>query len=109
MAMFVGPSRAELIAALRRWPKESRLPLTLGLHEPQARVDREGDRWVIRTLRLDADAARAEGDARRARGEPWMPEMQWAFLEPADVVIESDTKEAFIAAIETMPWQWSER
>jgi|GEM_PF-2441219 len=104
MAMFEGPTRDDVVAKLRSKRPHKHLPITLGDGQPLAIIDREDKpddaRWLLRTLSVDDDRARAEGERRLAAGEAWMPEMRWQFAEPADVVLQATTAAGLADAIE---------
>ncbi len=105
MAPFIGPSRKRLIEMLRAGDGESR-SITLGMNEPQATVGRENGVWRLRPLVMNHEAAGQAGQEAIARGEAWMHEHTFAFLEPGEAIAESEEVEAFIAMLEKLSWKW---
>lgn len=107
MAPFMGPTKEALLEHLAGW--RPKLPITLGLYEPQAVVDRRRGRWVLVPLVMNHAKANTAGERALANGEPWMPEMTWQFLEEGPPLIDEPDKDAFIAAIRTMKYPYAAR
>lgn len=105
MAPFIGPDREALVKLLDAW--RPKLPITLGHMMPQATVTHDDGVWRITALAIDDEAARRAGTEALAAGRMWMPEMEWQFLRPTRVLVESTSKDDFIAAIRKMKWTFS--
>lgn len=103
---FQGPSREELLSKLRGRLEGDTLPITLGRYSPQAVLDVEDGVFMLWSLELDHEAARREGEARMARGEPWMPEMEYRFIGKGKVLLKAASQEELIQAIEKMSWTY---
>jgi hypothetical protein len=41
----------------------------------------------------------------RTRGEAWLPEMTWAFLQPGTPAIDCGTLDEFLGALEALDWR----
>jgi hypothetical protein len=110
MAPFLGPGRAAVIKMLRAWLPSRKLPITLGVNQPQAVIDREPDgTWTLRPLVLDVAASNAAGEAALARGDGWMPEMTWRFLSPGAPLLRADSAAALADAIVGFrKWSWGD-
>lgn len=106
MAPYIGPSREQVLRWLRSANPASRLPITLGVYAPQAIIDRDDKRWILCPLELDDEAARKAGEEARSNGEPWMPEMQWDFLEKSAPLVAAETIHDFVEALESLEWCW---
>jgi hypothetical protein len=78
----------------------------LGVYSPQAIIDHDDDGWVLCPLKLDEEAARKAGEEARSNGEPWMPEMQWEFLQKSAPLVAAATIADFIDALESLEWRW---
>lgn len=107
MSIFVGPDREETLETLRSPSVASRVPLTLGAHQPQAVIDTMGGMWVLFPLELDAEAARTAAAEAHANGDPWLPSMEWQFLERGRSIASARTAEQLADAIEQIDWIWS--
>ncbi|NMO17858.1 hypothetical protein HPC49_24560 [Pyxidicoccus fallax] len=92
MAPFLGPTRAEVLATLHGPGAEKRLPLTVGRNTPAAIISVRDRRWMLRLLVLDeADVERRYQES-LARGDGWMPEMQWGSLKEGAPLLEADSR-----------------
>ncbi|MBS2027926.1 MAG: hypothetical protein JST54_08495 [Deltaproteobacteria bacterium] len=103
MAPFVGPGKQAVLKRLRALLARG-FPLTLGEYQPQAVIQEESGRWVLRALEMDRARADAAGKAAIAKGEMWMPEMEFQFLAPGKVLAEGKTRSALADAIERLAW-----
>jgi len=100
MAPFQGPSREQLLTLLRRGTKES---VTLGKYEPQAVVLCDGGEWKILALEEDPQLVAEMQERQRAEGY-LMPEHYFSCKRPGRVLLSAPSRDAFIAAVEKMPW-----
>lgn len=102
----MGPSRTAVLKQLRAG--RPKLPITLGRYAPQAVIKREGDAWVLRPLRIDQERAAAAGREALAGGRSWMPEMEWQFIVEDPPIVFAPDRDAFVAALEALPWTYSD-
>jgi hypothetical protein len=105
MAPFLGPDKRAVLRKLRGG-STSGFPLTLGVNQPQAVIQSEPGRWVLRTLVMDHAAADAAGRAALESGQSWMPEMAWRFLAPGPIVAEATTRATLADALERGEWPY---
>jgi len=107
MAPFVGPGKRAVLKRLRRLLARG-FPLTLGMYAPQGVIQEENGRWVLRTLTVDRARADAAGKAAHAKGEPWMPEMEWRFMAPGEALAEAKSRAALADEIEKLAWPFGD-
>jgi len=107
MAPFQGPSQEELIALLKKTSPQRFQPVTLGRYAPQAVVEFSNGLWTLSPLTINQEKAKAAGKAALKRGESWMPEMEWQFLEKGEPQIAASATSEFIAEIEAMAWTYT--
>jgi hypothetical protein len=101
-APTMSSSREDVVRMLREPHVARCLPFTVTSASPTGVIRREGDEYVLRRLVLDRAAADAEARRRRARGEPWMPENEGAYLHPGPILARGHTPNELAAAIERL-------
>ncbi|MBN8227885.1 hypothetical protein JYK02_10225 [Corallococcus macrosporus] len=80
--------------------------MTLGSGSPTAVISVKEGQWRLEPLVLDAEAnARRYQESMKDTGM-WMPEMGWPSLMPGEPVIAADSREAFVAKLEALPWTY---
>ena len=99
---MLGPSRADVMQLLSLPHAESCLPLTLGDMSPTMLLRVEDGRWVIRRLVVNEQTARRGRRRAMRRDGTWMPENEWAHMEPGPVALSADTREALRAIFQRM-------
>jgi hypothetical protein len=106
VAPFKGPTRKEVLKILRSWFAKRKLPLTLSIQGTPAGVIRiEGGKWCLRRLEMNEAKQKADYARRQAEGDTYyVPEMTWRFLEPGELLSESESKRGFISRIEEIDW-----
>lgn len=89
--------------------KDDRVPdqITIGRGSPEAIIAEFDNEWQLRLLTLDQaarDIAYKEAQSR----EPffWMPESEWAFLKPGEILLSAPTRYALADKITTFEWRW---
>jgi hypothetical protein len=107
MAPFVGPGQKRVLEILEGRKPAKHLPITLGSGSPEAVIDRFEGNWELRRLVLDQQAADRAGREAIARGDIWMPEMQFRFIGPAPEADVSAPDAAGLAEkLRAIPWRW---
>lgn len=103
-----GPSRQALIVILQRPDAETHLPIILAKYSPDAIVQKEESRWVIRSFTSDKDAITKAAQAATSAGKGFRSEDSWRLRRPGPVLVEATTKEDFIHAVMKMKWDFGE-
>lgn len=103
MSMFMGPPREKIVKALRAI-RATEFPMTIGKHSPEAIIREEGDKWIVRTLKMNEEKLAIGAKEGLANGH-WMPEMEWRFLEPGDIYLEAPSRGELATLIEKK-WRW---
>jgi hypothetical protein len=107
MAPFLGPSKQAVLERLRVATPRG-FPLTVGEYAPQAVIREEDGRWVLRALVVDKERADAAYKEAQAAGGFWMPEHEFAYLVPGDVLAEGGTRAALADVLEKQAWSYGD-
>ena len=97
---FMGPKKQAVVAMLRSFRPKKHLPILLGMYEVQAQIVCDGGEWNLVRMVVNDAAAAAEGARRLTAGEPWMPEMRGAFLEPGNTLARASSADELANHIE---------
>ena len=103
----MGPGKKAVLERLRAATPRG-FPLTLGLYAPKAVIQEEGGRWVLRALVVDKARADAAYKAAMATTGYWMPEHEFEFLVPGDVLVEGATRAALADVLEKQAWSYGD-
>lgn len=104
MAPVPGISKVRVLIVLRGF-EGAELTLDLGSPHRDARISFDGQVWTLCRMKADPETVMAESQRQRAAGRPFMREHAVALQEPGPPLISERDRDAFVAAIEALPWQ----
>ena len=103
MAPVPGISKVRVLIVLRGH-EGTDLTLDLGSPHRDSRISYDGQVWILCRMTADPQRVMAASQRERAAGRPFMPGHAVKLQEPGPPLIEETDRDAFVAAIEKLPW-----
>lgn len=100
---FVGPSKLETIKLLKSSRIKQNLPITLGTNDPEAVIDFNGVLWTLKPLVRNMTKQNKITKKQQDEGY-YMPEHDFAALEPGKAILSEKDKLVFIKKIQALNW-----